>query len=152
MITVEKERAEELRMLRREARKQLKENQKTNPAFIAMKEAQKQMQRKAYGYAKERTKKVREAAKTAKKESLNKIAKDKQADRDIELMSYVMSADSQSPSGPELPGRMCLPKLRTSKTEVFSNFRTGASSGRLPFPIPYRFGPLQLARVHCPDL
>lgn len=93
MITLEKEKAEELRMLRREARKQLKEKQKTNPTYIAMREAQKQMQRKAYEYAKERTKKAREAAKTAKKESLNKIAKDKQANRDMELMSCMISAD-----------------------------------------------------------
>ena len=97
MITLEKERAEELRMLRREVRKKLKEKQKTNPAFIAMKAAQKQMQRKAYEYVKERAKKARDAAKTAKKESLTRITRNKQAGRDIELMSYVISADKLLP-------------------------------------------------------
>lgn len=115
MILSEKEKAEELRMLRREARKQLREKQKTNPAYIAMKEAQKQMQRRAYEYARERAKKTREAAKTAKKENLNKIAKEKQAYRDVELMSYVVSADRllDSPTTDIerfIPGVVCIQK------------------------------------------
>lgn len=93
MITLDKEKSENLRQLKREARRQMKEKQKINPAYIAMKEAKKKMREKAYAYAKERARKVRDAAKAAKKESLNKFTQDRQVTRDKELMSYVISAD-----------------------------------------------------------
>ena len=73
MTQLDKEKAENLRQLRREAHRQMKEKQKTNPTFIAMKEAQKKMRRKAYEYAKERAKKLRDAAKAAKKKNSGKL-------------------------------------------------------------------------------
>lgn len=93
MSTLDKEKSEGLRQLKREARRQMKENQKTNPAYIAMKEVQKKMRQKACAYAKERAKKIHDAAKATKKEAVSKITQDNQATRDRELMSYVMSAD-----------------------------------------------------------
>lgn len=94
MTQLDKEKAENLRQLRREAHRQMKEKQKTNPTFIAMKEAQKKMRRKAYEYAKERAKKLRDAAKAAKKETIGKINDDRRAEKDKELMACMISAET----------------------------------------------------------
>ena len=93
MITLDKETSEGLRQLKHEARRKMKEKQKTNPAYLAMKEVQKKMRQKASAYAKERAKKIRDAAKAAKKEAVSKFTQDKQATRERELMSHVISAD-----------------------------------------------------------
>ena len=93
MTISDEEKFENIKRLRREANKQFREKQKTSPAFIAMKEAQKKMRQKDYAYAKERAKKIRDAAKAVKKESATKINKEKQTAKDKELMLLVMSAD-----------------------------------------------------------
>lgn len=94
MTTLDKEQSENLRQLRRLARRQIKEKQQTNPTFIAMKEAQKKMRRKGYEYAKERAKKLRDAAKAAKKETLGQMNQDRRAGKNIELMACMISAEA----------------------------------------------------------
>ena len=116
MIQLEKEKAENLRQLKREAHRQMKEKQKTNPTFIAMKEAQKKMRRKAYEYAKERAKKIRDAAKVVKKETLGQINRDKRAEKDKELMTCMISVEALLKSAASI--ELLIPGARAFKNIV----------------------------------
>lgn len=116
MTILDKGQSESLRQLRQLARRQMKEKQKTNPAFIAMKEAQKKMRRKAYEYAKERAKKLRDAAKAAKKEVLEQINKDRRVEKDKELMACMISAEALLNNAASI--ELFIPGVRTFKNII----------------------------------
>lgn len=88
----DQERKARLKKIRREAYQKLKEKRKSDPVFVAMKEAQKLQRREIYQQVQKKRKASEKAKKAVQKEKQVLISAELLGLRDAVLMSMLISA------------------------------------------------------------